>query len=213
MDYTAKDYEFLGRQTAAGKYISRSTFILALVLALLVGVAAGRYVFPSGGGDAVRKVPIGQTGDIPGAVSPAKELAESILAHEEQVRKEPDNAEAWTHLGDLYYQADQPANSVRAYEKSLSIKPGDPDVLTDCGTMYRAMRQYDKALEYYSRAIEAKPDHQNALFNSGVVLYYDLNRKADGLDKWRAVSRFYPQAKAPSGQPMADFIKAHEAKQ
>ncbi len=212
MSYTAKDLEFLGRQVTEGKYVARTTFILALVLALLAGTAAGRYLIPSGGGTAsVQKVPLGQGGEDVTAASQERELQESIRSHEAEVAAEPDNAQAWTHLGDLYYQAEQPAKAVQAYERSLSLKPGNTDVLVDCGTMYRALKQYDKAIEYYRKALGINPDHQNALFNSGVVFYYDLNRKEDGLNMWRTLVQKNPQAKAPTGHLVSDIIKELES--
>ena len=108
--YTSKDYEFLGKQVAAGQYVGRTTCLLALVLALLIGICLGRYLFPYTSGlpalsDGGEKRPLGQSSAVVDAVDPNKQLLQSIFQHEEDLRKNPDDAEAWEHLGNLYFDA------------------------------------------------------------------------------------------------------------
>lgn len=209
--YSIKDYEFLGKQVAAGHYVGRSTCLLALVLALLIGMCLGRYVFPyssgadslSAGGD---KRPLGQGSAMADAANPNKQLLQSIFQHEEDVRKNPDDAEAWEHLGNLYFDAQEPEKSIRAYHKALEIKPGNTSVLVDCGVMYRQVKDYDKALECFQKALEIDKGHQNALFNSGIVLYFDLNRKEEALSAWRTLVKVNPNAKTPTGEPVSKLI-------
>ena len=211
MQYTAKDIEFMGREVAAGKYVRRTTFILSVALALALGGMAG-FFSASGSGDAgVVKQPLGQNAQ--GGVQPGLNMGgnagvfDSILKHEEEVRKDPQNLEAWAHLGNLYFDVDQPEKAVQAYEKSLALKPEQPDILVDCGVMYRELKQYDKALEYFRKALLLNPKHEFALFNSGIVLYHDMNRYEDGLNAWRELVRANPEAKAPDGRPVSAVIE------
>jgi len=209
MQYSSKDYEFLGKQVAAGKYISRSTGILALVLALLVGAVLGRYVFPNNAALTVdgQKRPMGAQSQIAGAVTPNKQVLDSILQHEKDVSIDPANAEAWEHLGNLYYDIGEAAKSVNAYNKALALKPGNTSALVDCGVMYRDLKEYDKALEYFQKALAIDPKHEQALFNSGVVLYFDLKRKDEALKVWRTLVEVNPNAKTPSGEPVSKLIQ------
>ncbi len=213
MQYSAKDYEFLGKQVAAGRYVSRSTFMLALVLVLLIGVGLGRYLFPDISdampGSEGQKRPLGEKSNIAAAVSPNKQLFDSILQHEEEVRRDPKNAEAWEHLGNLYFDANEPGKAVNAYNKVLEINPGNTNVLVDSGVMYRELRQFDKALELFKKALAINPKHEFALFNSGIVLYHDLNRKEEALELWRTLVEINPNAKAPSGELVSDIVKKH----
>jgi tetratricopeptide (TPR) repeat protein len=209
--YSSKEYEFLGKQVAAGRYVARSTFILALILTLLVGAVLGRYLFPNEEGltaqNSEQKKPLDVNSPITAAVNPDKQIIDSILRHEEDVRQDPKNAEAWEHLGNLYFDANEPAKSVHAYTKALELVPGKANVMVDCGVMYRKLRQYDKALEFFQNALAVEPKHEAALFNSGIVLYYDLNRKEDALESWRVIVRNNPDAKTPSGDRVSDVIK------
>jgi cytochrome c-type biogenesis protein CcmH/NrfG len=210
MPYSQNDYIFLGKQVVDGKYVRYSTFLLSLVLALIVGMAVGRYLLPSG----EIRLPASdreQTGSsaIPAGGNP--NLLASILRHEEELRRDPDNAEAWTHMGNLYYDAGEAEKSIRAYERALALAPDRPDVLVDCGVMYRSIKDYNKALEYFAKALDISPGHEIALFNTGIVLYYDLQRHAEGVDAWRKLVRINPQAKTPQGRLVVDMIKDHES--
>lgn len=215
MQYSNKDYELLGRQVAAGRYISRSTCALALVLALLAGLSLGRYVFPDTAaaplpGASEQKRPLNRDSDLIAAADHKRQLMQAIAQHEEGLRRDPHNAETWEHLGNLYFDVDEPEQSVAAYNRALELNPGNSNVLVDCGVMYRQMKQYDKALEYFQKAIGIDPKHENALFNSGVVLYHDLNRKEDGLNAWRALVTVNPDARTPSGHPVSTLIEEHQ---
>ncbi len=208
MHYTAKDLEFLGKEVAAGKYVRRATCVLSILLALACGGIVGYLSASAGGGGEDTKQPLGQGGGVQAGLNMGgnERLFDSILQHEQQVRQEPQNVDAWTHLGNLYFDTDQPGKAVEAYEKALAIKPDQPDVLVDCGVMYRELKQYDKALEYFRKAILLNPRHEFALFNSGIVLYHDMNRQEDGLNAWRELVRANPEAKAPDGRPVSSII-------
>lgn len=209
MKYSSKDYEFLGKQVAAGRYVERTTFALALVVALLLGALLGRYVFPDNSGAlsaGEQKRPIGQqASSSPAAAN--QNLIASIKQHEDEVSKDPANAEAWEHLGNLYYDSGAHEKAVNAYNKALELKPGNTSVLVDRGVMYRELKEYDKALDSFRKALDINPRHEHALFNSGVVLYFDLKRKEEALKAWRALVEINPNAKAPSGQLVSKLIQ------
>ncbi len=208
MQYTAKDIEFMGREVAAGKYVRRATCILSVLLALALGGMAGYFAGSGDGGRAEIKQPLGQGGPQAGLnIGGNERLFDSILQHEEQVRKDPQNMDAWIHLGNLYFDTDQPQKAVNSYEKALAIKSDQPDVLVDCGVMYRELKQYDKALEYFRKALLVNPRHEFALFNSGIVLYHDMDRREDGLNAWRELVRVNPEAKAPDGRPVSAVVE------
>ena len=151
MQYSGKDYEFLGKRVVAGHYVSRSTFFLTLILTFLIGIAIGRYLLPdmSGAmpGAEGQKRPLGEKSNIAAAVNPNKQLLDSILQHEE--------------------------------------------------------------IELFKKALTIDPKHEFALFNSGIVLYHDLNRKEEAMEVWRALVKINPNAKAPSGELVSDMLEKH----
>lgn len=207
MQYTDKDYQFLGKQVAAGRYVTRSTFALTLVLVLLLGLCLGRYVFPSAADSGEQKRPMGQGSAASSELTQNKELLQSIFRHEEDVRKDPSNVEAWEHLGNLYFDAGEPQKAVNAYNKALELSPDNTSVLVDCGVMYRELKDFTTALEYFNKALAKDPAHEHALFNSGIVLYFDLDKKEEGLAMWKKLVAVNPQAKTPSGDTVAAMIE------
>ncbi len=130
------------------------------------------------------------------------------LAHVEQARsaveKDPRDAAAWAHLGNLYFDEQHIEEAVEAYEKSLALRPGDPDVLTDLGTMYRALGKPEEALLRFDAAIAARADHRNARFNRGLILALDLGRPADGVAAWKELLALYPDTAMGDGTPLAE---------
>ncbi len=138
-------------------------------------------------------------------------MAASILQHEEEVRQTPENVEAWKHLGNLYFDVGKPEQAIRAYEKALALNPKDTSVWVDCGVMYRDSKNPRKALEYFAKALEIDPKHEFAMFNTGIVLYHDLDRKAEALEAWRKLVKVHPES-APGGVRVVDLIKELESR-
>ncbi len=180
--------------------VRRSTLYVSVVAALLFGLYMGTLI-PALLGTA----PQGQAQQ---AAAPAANSPDAghINDAEAAAANDPTNAENWIHLGNLYFDANNPEKAVLAYTKALEITPANANVLTDRGTMYRALKQFDLALSSYKQAHKADPKHENSLFNAGIVLYFDLKRKDEAIEMWQQLLRVNPQAKAPNGESVKDLI-------
>jgi cytochrome c-type biogenesis protein CcmH/NrfG len=126
---------------------------------------------------------------------------------EQEVASNPTNVEAWTQLGHVYFDTDNPAKAIRAYEKSLELSPDDPNVLTDLGVMYRRNGEFEKALASFDRAITIAPSLEQPRFNKGVVLFYDLKDREGAIKAWEELLKINPNASTPNGQPLSEAIK------
>lgn len=127
-------------------------------------------------------------------------IGAKMLKLEQFLKDNPDNVEAWTQLGNLFFDSGRFADAIEAYEKSLSLAPGNPNVLTDLGVMYRRNKDPKKAIETFDKAIAAQPDFETARFNKGVVLMHDLNDLPGAIKAWEALVEVNPVATAPNGQ-------------
>lgn len=135
------------------------------------------------------------------------EMTQAILNLEAEVTANPTNFEAWTRLGHLYYDNNQPQKAIGAYTKSLELHSGDANLLTDLGVMYRRTGQSEKAVEQFNKAIARDSSHIQSRFNKGIVLFYDLNKNEEAIGSWESILAIDPKAKTSSGEPMTAFIE------
>ncbi|MCG8635136.1 MAG: tetratricopeptide repeat protein [Desulfobacterales bacterium] len=136
----------------------------------------------------------------------AARMGSRILKLEEFLKENPDNAEAWVQLGNLFFDTNRYTDSIEAYNRSLELAPGNPNVLTDLGVMYRRNKAPEKAVEAFDRAIAAAPTHETARFNKGIVLMHDLNNLEGAIKAWEGLVEINPMAEAPNGQLVQNLI-------
>ncbi|MGV6995191.1 tetratricopeptide repeat protein [Desulfovibrio sp. QI0430] len=204
--------------------VSKGVFFVGIAVALVLGVYVGSLVPSIFTQEPAQQTPAGQTqaaSQAPGQPSAqpsgqAKqdnqppippELAAKIASMEQNVLANPKDANNWTDLGNLYFDTGQSRKAASAYERSLALAPDNADVLTDLGIMYRELGEYDKAVTSFRRASSVNPRHENAMFNEGVVLYFDLKRKDDAMKAWQRLLAANPAARAPDGQSVSDVIR------
>ncbi len=184
----------------APSMVRRSTMYVSVVAALLFGLFMGTLIPSFKGAPSTSQGQQAQQG------AASNDAAAHIVDAEAAAKNDPNNAQNWIHLGNLYYDAQNPEQAVLAYTKALEITPNNANVLTDRGTMYRAMKKFDLALSSYKQANKVDPKHENSLFNAGIVLYFDLNKKAEAVEMWQQLVRINPNAKAPNGESVKDLI-------
>jgi cytochrome c-type biogenesis protein CcmH/NrfG len=155
----------------------------------------------------------GQTAQVGNSQDMSAETGARILKLEEFLKKNPDNADAWTELGNLFYDASRFGDSIEAYQKSLALAPGNPSVLTDMGVMYRRNKQPEKAIEAFEKAIEVDPAFEIARFNKGVVLMHDMNDLSGGIGAWEALVKVNPMATAPNGEAVSSLVEKMKQQQ
>jgi len=142
--------------------------------------------------------------------TPQIEMQKKIEIHKAATVRDPDNVEAWIHLGHLYFDSNQPENAIEAYEKALLLKPENPDVLTDLGIMYRRSKQFKKAVKAFETAAALDPAHEASRFNKGIVFLHDLDDKAGAIKAWEDLLKVNPKATSPSGQSLAQVVEQHK---
>lgn len=201
--------------------VSKGVFYVGIALALVLGLYVGSLVPSMFAPDAQKPAPgnAPKAQSAPAAPQPAAqaqqealppmppELKAKIAAKEQAVLANPKSAENWTELGNLYFDTGQSRKAISSYERSLAIAPDNADVLTDLGIMYREAGEFEKAVATFRRASSVNPRHENAMFNEGVVLYFDLKRRDDAMKAWQRLLAVNPGARAPDGQTVSEVIK------
>lgn len=188
-------------------YVRSSTLYMAVVAALAIGLFLGNLLTslltPQVETER-RQVAAPTTEQV--SPSTAPDFTAHILELEKQLLTEPNNVANWIHLGNLYFDSNQHKSAIRAYVKSLELAPNNANVWTDLGVMYRVDNQHSKALDAFAHAVTLEPLHETARFNSGIVLYFDLAKHAEGIAQWQELITINPDAKAPNGMFVRDMV-------
>lgn len=198
------------QKSPEGNFVKKETMLIVALIALVIGFLGGVFYSalqsgPTGSVQTTSAPPQPQQQQASGLT---REQASDILRLEQEVATNPTNVDAWTQLGHVYFDTNNPAKAIRAYEKSLELRPDDPNVLTDLGVMYRRNGQPDKALAKFDRAIALDPRHEQSRFNKGVVLRYDMNDREGAVKVWEELLAINPNALAPNGLPVSEAIKS-----
>jgi len=104
------------------------------------------------------------------------------------------NADAWITLGNAQMDAQRFAEAIISYQRALDLDPKNVNVRVDMGTCYRGVGQPEKAVEEYRKASKIDPRHPMAHMNAGVVLAYDLGRKAEAAKSFEKYLDLAPNA-------------------
>jgi cytochrome c-type biogenesis protein CcmH/NrfG len=180
-------------------YIKTSNMYLIVMVALAAGFLGG-VVFSS--------YHTSTAVSVPGGAGPPMGAAQSqtMAALEQKVRATPDDANAWTQLGHLYFDTEQYEKAVQAYKKSLELDPSRPDVWTDLGVMYRRTGDPSQAVKCFDHALSIDGRHETALFNKGVVLLHDLKDAPAALKAWQRLVQVNPNAQTPDGRTVKSML-------
>lgn len=186
-------------KTDTRKYVKKETMLMVAFITFTAGFLAGiAYGLYKGEPRKVVRVEQRQAAD--------SKFSSESAALELEVAKNPANVNAWTQLGNLYFDTNKYDRAIVAYKKSLELNPQNADVWTDIGVMYRRNRQPAEALKAFDKAIEINPRHEISRFNKGIVLLHDLNDQQSAIRAWEDLLKINPVAMAPNGQSVDQLV-------
>ena len=107
------------------------------------------------------------------------------------IRGNPASPAGHFALGDVLYDAKQPAAALASYDRALDIAPGHADALNNRGNTLRDLGRRDEALASYDRAVQSDPGFVEALNNRGNLLA-EMGRAADALDSYDRALKVKP---------------------
>ncbi|MBW1753900.1 MAG: tetratricopeptide repeat protein [Deltaproteobacteria bacterium] len=198
-------------EVPATGYVKKETMLWVATITLVVGFLMGVVVtvYKSSSGLPVPSAPPQSQPPPPqaGKQGPSVETAARIFELEKITNQNPNDAETWIQLGNLYFDSENHEKAINAYQKSLALKPDNADVLTDMGVMYRRSGKPAEAIKAFDKAIAVDPRHEVSRFNKGLVLMHDLNDIAGAVRAWEELAAVNPAAKSPNGQLISELVK------
>jgi cytochrome c-type biogenesis protein CcmH/NrfG len=133
-------------------------------------------------------------GQAPISGAPMMKTPEEIRQLEQLAKQAPNNAEAWTMLGNALMDSSRFAEAADAYQKALALDPKNVNVRVDMGTCLKNSGRPQLAVEEYRKALKIDPNHINANRNMGVVLAFDLNDKKGAAKAFERYLELAPNA-------------------
>lgn len=189
-------------------YIKKSSAILLVLLALVVGAFIGNTVTMLYIGQQQERVgATAQPASAPSGVQDHEPNPAALARLEKAAQADPTNAAKWVELGNFCFDHNLSEQAVTAYERALALKPMLVDVWSDLGVMYRRTKRFEKAVEAFSHAAALDKSHLTSRYNMGVVYLHDLNDRQSALKVWKDILAMNPDAKSPSGQSLAAMVR------
>ena len=113
---------------------------------------------------------------------------------------------SWIDLGNLFFDSGRNEQAIVAYSKALEIDSKNVYVLTDLGVMYRRTGKITESINAFNMALKINPDAQMAMFNKGIVFYYDLGNITGALDIWNELLLKNPDFIMPTEQRLDEYL-------
>lgn len=171
-------------------------FLLGFVCGVAFTVYKGSGLLPKSSAEAVPSPPPHD-----------EELHQAIVKLEAEVTAKPNDHQAWTRLGNLYFDTDQAQKAITAYEKALALNPNDANILTDLGVMYRRIKEPRQAIARFEQAMAKDPTHLPSRYNKGIVLIGDLGDPQGAIASWEEMLKIDPQATNGNGLAISELIE------
>ena len=119
---------------------------------------------------------------------------------EKAIAINPDDADAYYNMGNVYLNLGKNTEAIATYKKSIAIKPTKYAAYMRMAFAYRKLKKYPEALAAYKKCVALKPDDVDA--------YLHLGSAYDKLEQYQEALAAYKKAIAlkPTGKG-ADFAR------
>ncbi len=127
------------------------------------------------------------------------EMAELLL--QEVIKKDPENADAYSYLGDIYLIKNQFDGALNLYNKSLELKPDSAENYFRIGQIYYHKKAGNVSLENYDKALQLDPGLNIVYYHKGLTTLMLLRDKESTIQYWERYISLAPE------DPQYDNIK------
>ena len=86
--------------------------------------------------------------------------SDMLTLWQDAVVKQPESAEAWSHLGYAREFSGQRHMAIECYHTATKIKPDDPELYANIGILQYNNGNYSEAISALERALRLQPDHR-----------------------------------------------------
>jgi len=127
------------------------------------------------------------------------EMAEVLF--QEVIKKEPENALAYSYLGDIYLKKQQYDGALNLYLKAIDINPEIAENYFRLGQIYYYKKNPDLAIENFNKALAKDDKLKVAFYHRGLTYLMLLRDKEKTIENWETYIKLVPE------DPQYDSIK------
>ena len=111
----------------------------------------------------------------------AEKSEEAILAYEAGLKLAPEDTDALTALGDIYFELGRHKDALRLYQKTVEINPEESDGFVNIGLVYNGMERAEDAIKAYDAALKLDPENVFA-YNALGDAWYGLGNRDKAIE-------------------------------
>lgn len=119
------------------------------------------------------------------------EMAELLL--QEVIKKDPENANAYAYLGDIYLMKNQFDGALNLYNKALELNPNSAENYFRIGQIYYRKKIGNVSLENYDRALQIDPRLSIVYYHKGLTSLMLLRDKESTIQYWERYLSLVPE--------------------
>lgn len=119
------------------------------------------------------------------------EMAELLL--QEVIKKDPENANAYSYLGDIYLMKNQFDGALNLYNRSLELNPSSAENYFRIGQIYYRKKVGNVSLENYDKALQLDPRLNIVYYHKGLTTLMLLRDKESTIQYWERYISLAPE--------------------
>ena len=119
------------------------------------------------------------------------EMAEVLL--QEVIKKEPENALAYSYLGDIYLKKKQHDGALNLYLKAIEIDPQIAENYFRLGQIYYYKKNPDLALENFNKTLTIDPSLKFSYYQIGLTYLMLVRDKEKTIENWETYIKLAPE--------------------
>ena len=119
------------------------------------------------------------------------EIAE--LLFQEELKNNPENAMAYSYLGDIFLYKKRYDGALQLYIKALELNPKSAEDAFRIGQVYYYKKQPEEALAYFKKAFSLNPQLKFAYYHIGLTYLMLLRDKEKTIESWEKFLAIAPE--------------------
>jgi tetratricopeptide (TPR) repeat protein len=119
------------------------------------------------------------------------EMAELML--QEELKTNPENALAYSYLGDIFLLKKRYDGAIDLYRKAVDLNPSSAEDHFRMGQIYYYKKDGKKAIEEFRKAYEINETIKYAYYHMGLSYLMLMRDKKQTIDSWETYLRIAPE--------------------